>query len=179
MKAIAVILVAILNMLLTTFSTAQSTSNENVRATFSDSTRGFSFEHPKQWSVEDIKEMNGLLVTSPTLEANWQANLFFELRTDKENRKLDVMMDDLTTNLSKTKKNFKLVAKKTGTMPSKLQFGQIEYTHTQDDVALTELEVIIPLAKDKLLFVVASWVTSLDKKYRPVCNAIIESIKSK
>jgi len=138
---------------------------------------GYSFEYPPTWSVEAIPDANGLLVMCPTVEADWQANVFFELRSDPGNRPVGKMLEDLIPNLKKEKTGFVLVSLTVMKHPSGLEAGRIDYTHSSDATGLNDSETVIVLEENKLLFVLTSTASSVKHKYAPTLLKIVDSIR--
>jgi len=68
-------------------------------ATHRDLARGIQFEHPSEWTLEEIPGQNVLLLLSPVVEADWQANVFIEVRTDRApagvQSRLDALLEEL------------------------------------------------------------------------------------
>ena len=138
---------------------------------------GYSFQHPPKWSVETIPDGDGILVMCPTIEADWQANLFFELYSDSGNRSVGKMLEDYIPNLKKEKSGFTLVSSSVVTHPSGLEAGRIEYTHNLDGTKLYDCETVLVLENNKILFVLTSTASSVKHKYNPTFLKIVDSIK--
>jgi hypothetical protein len=138
---------------------------------------GYSFQHPPTWLVEVIPDVNGILVMCPTIEADWQANAFFELRSDSGNRSVAKMLEDLVLNLKKEKSGFALLSSDVFTHPSGLQAGRIEYTHNSDGTKLYDCETVIVIEDNNILFVLTSTASSVKQKYDPIFLKMVDSIK--
>jgi hypothetical protein len=143
-----------------------------------DAKRGVQLEYPSDWTAEEVSEQNVLLLSSPVQEANWQTNVFIELRNDLDTsqtpeRRLSTLADNLKT----TKSGFALQSSRVFTHPSGAPAGELIYTHSSQGVPLTEREVILWLEPGKALFVNGSAVTSLLSKYEPQMNVIFDSIR--
>jgi len=146
--------------------------------TYTDTKRAIQFEYPSDWVAEDVSTQNVLLVSSPVQEANWQANVFLEVRTDEDaaqphEQRLALLSD----NLAKQKKGFVLKASRILAHPSGLGAGELVYTHASQDVPLTEKELILWLGDGRVLFVTGSAVTSLWGKYEPQLNVVFDSVR--
>lgn len=143
-----------------------------------DASRGIQFEYPADWTVEDLREQNVLLLSSPVVEKNWQTNIFIELRTDADSatpheRRAAALAD----NLSRQKNGFRLQSMKNFTHPSGVPAAELIYTHDSQGVALTEREILLWLTPGKVLFVTGSAVTSLWTKYEPQLNVVFDSVR--
>ncbi|OPZ87153.1 MAG: hypothetical protein BWY74_03464 [Firmicutes bacterium ADurb.Bin419] len=156
--------------------TKQSEDVSNDFKEYNDEIRGIKFKYPFYWSVEDIKEQNIILLMSPDIEKDWQANIFIEINSDLEKRTIDKQMDNLIQNLSETKKKFSLEDRKIITTKTGLPAGCFIYTHGQD-VALKEMEYLIQLGNNEVLFATASIEQSLWEKYLTKINLVFDSIE--
>jgi hypothetical protein len=152
-------------LFLLAFSTFAGEPSQTVRFVAPD--RSYSFNYPRSWSVEHIAQINGFILMAPSQEANWRANLFFEVRVDSESRTIEKAVNDLIPILRSRKSDFKLVR----VSDIKLQSGRvakrIEFTHSKNGVALTEWEILVPMNNNKILFILAATVTRLKEKYQP------------
>jgi photosystem II reaction center protein PsbP len=143
-----------------------------------DAKRGVQFDYPSDWIAEDVPEQNVLLVSSPIQEANWQTNVFIELRRDLDaSQSPEQRLSTLADNLKRTKAGFALQSSRAFTHASGVPAGELIYTHDSQGVPLTEREVILWLEPGKALFVTGSAVTSLWSKYEPQMNVIFDSIR--
>jgi hypothetical protein len=143
-----------------------------------DSKRGVQFEYPSDWTTEELTEQNVLLLSSPVQEANWQTNVFIELRSDLETSQTpEQRLSTLADNLKRTKPGFALQSSRVFTHASGVPAGELMYTHNSQGVPLTEREVILWLAPGKALFVNGSAVTSLWSKYQPQMNVVFDSMR--
>ncbi len=69
-----------------------------------DSKRGVQFEYPSDWTAEELSEQNVLLLSSPIMEANWQTNVFIELRSNLDTSQTpEQRLSTLAENLKRTK----------------------------------------------------------------------------
>ncbi len=162
-------------LFLLTFGAVSGEPGPMVRFMATD--RSYSFSYPQNWSVEHIAQMNGFLLMAPNQEENWQANMFFEIRVDRENRTIEKAVNDLIPNLRSRKSDFKLVRVSDITLQNGHIAKRIEYTHKKPGVALTEWEVLIPMSDNKLLFVIAATATQLKGRYQPSFMAVINSVE--
>jgi hypothetical protein len=138
---------------------------------------GISISTPKGWSVEEIQNMNGVLFLAPSVEVNWQANIFLELREDKEDRPLDRALSDISGNLRTRKSQFKEMRRSVQSNPNGMQFGLLEYSHQKDGTRLIDREIVVKLQGDSRLFIGTSTVESVSSKYVPVFDAFLASIR--
>jgi hypothetical protein len=152
-------------------------SKDELNKTYSNPQLGISFSYPAEWTIEEIEDSSGVLLLCPTIEKDWQANVFFDLSIETTNRKLPQMVDELIPKLNKGKPNFSLLGTARGNLHKGLEYGKISYTCKQDHTDLSEEEVLIPLGEDKLLFVLTSAEISLKQKYQPIFESIINSIE--
>jgi hypothetical protein len=142
-----------------------------------DSKRGVQFEYPSDWSAEEVAEQNVLLLSSPVQEANWQTNIFIELRRDLDTtQSREQRLATLADNLARKKSGFALQSSRVFTHKSGLPAGELIYTHTSQGVPLTEREIILWLPDGRTLFVTGSAVTSLWAKYADQMNVVFDSI---
>jgi hypothetical protein len=146
-------------------------------ATHRDPTRGIQFEHASDWTLEEIPSQNVLLVMSPVVEANWQANVFIEVRTDQAPADVQSRLDALLEELPNYKQSFSLIRAQPVSHSSGLQAGEIVYTHVTDGVPLRESELIIWLDEGRTLFVTGSAVASLWQKYEPDISLVLNSVR--
>jgi len=177
MKTLALILVVItLTFILIGCFKKMSSAPSTSWRKHTETKSGYFFEYPSSWSAEAVPNMNGLLVMCPVVEADWQANVFFELRMDPDNRSVSKVLEDLIPNLAKQKTGFKLVTSSVTTHSSGLQSGRIEYTHNSNGTELNDCETIILLEKGNLLFVLTSTASSVKRKYQPTLQKIVDSV---
>jgi hypothetical protein len=145
---------------------------------FADPKRGIQFQYPADWTVEELAQQNVLLVSSPIQEANWQTNVFIELRTDGDSvQPAEQRLATLAENLGKSKQGFVLTSSKLLVHASGLAGGELQYTHVTQGVPLTDRELILWLGEGKTLFVTASAVTSLWSKYEAQLDNILNSVR--
>jgi hypothetical protein len=135
---------------------------------------GVAFAPPKGWTMEEVQ--GGLLIISPTIEANWQANLFLQVRQDNENRSLDEAMAEYIRNLKSQKHQFRDVNRAVENHLNGFRFGRIDYTCVQQETELRQCEWLIELEGTKRLFVFASSASSLWPKYQPIFREFIDSL---
>src|SRR6266536_6123335 len=127
-----------------------------------DSKRGVQFEYPADWTAEELAEQNVLLLSSPIMEANWQTNVFIELRSDLETSQTpEQRLSTLADHLKSTKPGFALQSSRVFTHAGGVPGGELIYTNTSQGVPLTESEVVLCLEPRKALFVNGSAVTAL------------------
>jgi hypothetical protein len=144
---------------------------------FADAKRGIQFQYPADWTVEELAQQNVLVVSSPIQEANWQTNVFVELRTDDAPElPIEQRLGTLAENLGKFKQSFVLISSKPVSHPSGVAAGELRYTHVTQGVPLTDRELVLWLAPGKTLFVTGSAVTSLWPKYEADLNTILDSV---
>jgi len=146
--------------------------------TYVDSKRGVQFEYPTDWSAEEVTEQNVLLLSSPVQEANWQTNIFIELRRDLDtSQSREQRLATLADNLAKKKSGFALQSSRVFTHKSGTPAGELIYTHTSQGVPLTERELILWLPDGRTLFVTGSAVTSLWSKYADQMSVVFDSVR--
>jgi hypothetical protein len=162
-----------------TFVTIACTKHEAAQPKkYIDAKRGVQLEYPSDWTAEEVSEQNVLLLSSPVQEANWQTNVFIELRSDLDTSQTpEQRLATLADNLKTTKSGFALQSSRVFTHASGVPAGELIYTHSSQGVPLTEREVILWLEPGKALFVNGSAVTSLLSKYEPQMNVIFDSIR--
>jgi hypothetical protein len=171
MRTIAVIGLACVTIACTKHEAAQPKK-------YVDAKRGVQLEYPSDWTAEEVSEQNVLLLSSPIQEANWQTNVFIELRSDLDTSQTpEKRLATLADNLKTTKSGFALRSTRVFTHASGIPAGELIYTHNSQGVPLTEREVILWLEPGKALFVNGSAVTSLLSKYEPQMNIIFDSIR--
>jgi hypothetical protein len=134
------------------------------------------FTPPGAWSVEDIAKQSGVLILAPSVEANWQANIFLELREDKENRALDRALIDVSGNLKSRKSQYRELSRSVKKTARGVPYGLLEYSHQNGGTELLEWEVIVPLQGTTRLFVLASTAKSVSPKYLPAFQAFLDSL---
>jgi hypothetical protein len=142
--------------------------------TYVDSKRGVQFEYPGDWTAEELAAQNVLLLSSPVIEADWQTNIFIEMRRDLDRTSTpEQRLATLADNLSRTKKQFALQSTRVFTHANGLTAGELIYTHEN----LTDREVVLRMDGGKWLFVTGSAVTSLWSKYEPQLKIVFDSIR--
>ena len=78
-------------------------------STYVDSLRGVKLEYPASWTVEELADRDVLLQLSPVQEADWQTNIFIELRRDLETSlPREERLRTLADNLDREKAGFAL-----------------------------------------------------------------------
>ena len=137
---------------------------------------GISFDAPAGWSVEDLAQEHGVLLMAPNEEANWQANIFLELREDAGNRSLDQALADLSVSLEGRKSRYKELRRSTKRTAKGLEFGLLEYSHEASGVSLVEREAIFTVRGKSRLFVLTSTAKSVEAKYTPIFDAFLSSV---
>lgn len=146
--------------------------------TYTDTKRAIQFDYPVDWVVEELSSQNVLLVSSPVEEADWQANVFFDLMTDKNPpAPLERRLALLAKNMAKKKKGFELRSSRVISHPSGLSAGELVYTHTSEGVPLTEKELVLRLGDGRALFATGSAVTALWSKYEPQLDVMFQSLR--
>ena len=134
------------------------------------------YDVPAQWSGEIIEDAPGILLLAPEVEANWQANIFVEVRKAAQHRDLADSIDDLIPKLRLEKTSFRLIQKDLTRNRNGAQIGRIEYAAESDGTALTEWELVIPFSKDQQFFILASAPTECWSKYENVFREFVESV---
>lgn len=134
------------------------------------------YQVPPEWSGEILEEAPGILLLAPEPEADWQANIFVELRTDKEGRELSAALDDLNSNLQTHKPGFRLHDKQVLTNRAGVQMGRVEYSAESEGTPLTEWELAIPFYDDQWFFILASAASDCWPKYRALFSDFVDSI---
>lgn len=71
---------------------------------FSDNGGAYSFSYPESWIVEPVPDMNGVVLIAPDEEANWLANMFFEIVIDSKNRGLTRFVAETIPHIRERKK---------------------------------------------------------------------------
>ncbi|MDR1190673.1 MAG: hypothetical protein LBK60_03275 [Verrucomicrobiales bacterium] len=138
---------------------------------------GVMFTPPGAWAVEDLAKLNGVLMLAPSVEANWQANIFLELREDKENRTLERSLADVSGNLKSRKNQYRELSRSVKRTARGVPYALLEYSqHPNSGPELLEWEVIVPLQGTTRLFVYASTAKSVSPKYLPVFQAFLDSL---
>jgi DcrB len=135
---------------------------------------GREFTVPSGWTTEEAA--GGLLLLAPRPEAGWQANVFLEVRVDRERRSLEQGLADLAPNLRARKSQFTELSRKTGKLPSGLDYALLEYSCTQQGTALRQWDVVVELADSKRLIILASSAESRWDKYQPLFRSFLDSV---
>jgi hypothetical protein len=138
---------------------------------------GVSFAVPTGWSSERIS--GGILLLAPKVERGWQANIFIEHVTDRENRSLDKTISDLIPTLAARKQGFKELAHSVELHPAGLQLAFVEYLNQSDNTSLREREVMIALSGSERLFIVLSSEVGLFGKYQATFSGFMESMSQR
>lgn len=145
-------------------------------ARFSDSGGIYAFSYPETWIVEQVPDMNGVLLIAPYEEANWQANMFFEIVIDSKNRGLTRFVAETIPHIRERKKNFRLLRSYEAELPTGARAGIFEYTHFFD-AELIEWEAMVEIEEDSYLMILASTATVVQDKYQPVFESVLNSIE--
>ena len=139
--------------------------------------QNISVQIPSSWQSEMLNDGEGLLVLNPIPEKDWQANVFFEFRTDSENRTLQQSLNDLSETFKEEKKNFRRIFADEFELDNGFNVGRLEYTHQIDQIQLHSWELIIRFSGETRLFVAASAESSLWERDRQVFERLIQSIE--
>jgi hypothetical protein len=162
-------------MVLCSFGSAEAAPSP---ATSPGSTRiemgGVSFAVPKGWSSQRIS--GGILLLAPQTERGWQANIFLQHVTDRENRSPDRAITDLIPSLAARKQGFKELARSVERHPAGLQFAFVEYLNQSENTSLREREIVIALSGSERLFIVLSSEVDLFGKYQATFSGFLESM---
>lgn len=153
-----------------------SVSDDDEYLIYKDTQKAFQFRYPKDWTVEELKEENVLLIMAPEAEANWQTNVFIEIREQTEAElPLEEVLDALLIHLPDFKEGFTLKSKDVITTTTGLAAGVLTYEH-DPEIGLFEKEYIIPWDDNKMLYATGSAVIALREKYESPVNRILDSI---
>ncbi len=133
--------------------------------------------YPATWEVEILSDTNGLLLVDPQIENDWQASVSLELRRDEEGRSLDVAMADLCAAQREEHAGFHLRRQELREHASGNPFGLIEFDSLTDGMPLTQWLIVLATAGRERLFVTAASERTLWKKYEPVFDAVMSSIR--
>lgn len=131
---------------------------------------------PQGWSSESLGPGQGVLLLASDIEADWQANLFLEIRQDHERRSLPQTLEDLGKNLKDMKLGFRLISAEEFRNANEMKMARIEYTAETDGVPLTEWKIAIQLSLVEKLHILASSATECWPKYKPIFEAFVNSI---
>jgi len=129
---------------------------------------------PLGWSIEYVQGM--VLMLSPTVEADWQANISVEARSDREFRDLDEALNSIAQELRDRKAEFQELDRIVTTHPSGFHFARLGYTCREaGGTALTEWEIVAQERGEKRFFILFSTATELRQKYDPIFDSFLES----
>ena len=134
----------------------------------------YDFDPPDGWEVGP--ESGGTLAICPTTEADWNANMFFDVGEDQEARSLAAAVDDLAASLLARKDQFELLGKEMRTHGSGFPYGVIRYRHRDGEVRHCDHEMIVPMKDGLVLFILASTAEAVAAKYDPIFDRVIESL---
>lgn len=136
---------------------------------------GLTFVPPAGWAVEQTD--SGRLLTAPSVENDWHANIFLDLAVDNEVRALESAIDTLSKNHAKQQPRFREIGRTVGDHPSGRRFGRIEFACEREGTPVTQWEFVLELEGQNRLFVVASAATASWEKYRPVFQKFVDSLR--
>jgi hypothetical protein len=139
---------------------------------------GIDIPYPKGWSARELSQLDGLLIICPTTDADWQANVFVELRPVAHKRSLSDSLDSLAKELKERKHGFVQLDKRIATHPRGFEYGVIDYTCKDvTGLALLEHEVILPLSGDRRLYLLFSTAEAVKEKYEPIFEQMLEALR--
>ena len=144
----------------------------------SENYKGVTFQYPKDWAAKKIEgEEEGLEVTSPAIEGDWQASVLLRVLNGVEGQSLAEAVDQTAQSAIVRKVATGEVRVKLLTHPAGFPYGQIDYARSVQDIPLTQRELLIPMSGVQQLVVKASSSTGAWSKNEPVFNKIVESIR--
>ena len=153
-----------------------SCHQRSVESRYSSPAGVVTFSAPANWSKENL-EGGVLLLMAPNAEAGWQANVSFESRRDLDRRDLPQMLQALIPNIQRAKTNVEIVESGVRDHPAGFRYGFILYRHSNQGVALLDREIVIPLGRDGVLFVLTSTAQAVASKYEPIFASLVDSIR--
>ncbi len=130
------------------------------------SVAGIKFSVPQGWSKEEVS--GGVLLLAPDQENNWQANIFIELRVDREHRPLDKAISDLAPNIKSRKAKYAELNRGVRSLPNGISYGILEYSHDHQGTRLIDAEAIVENNGASRVMVLLSSEAGLIGKYKPV-----------
>jgi hypothetical protein len=146
--------------------------------TLVDSARAIQLEYPAGWSCEEVSDGKVRLLMSPVSEADWQTNVYLELRTVPDVRwSSERRLSSYVEQLELHRKNFVLRSSRVLTHSSGLAGGELIFSDNMDGVPLTQRELLLWYPDGRELFVAAAVVTSLWSKYEDQVDLIFDSLR--
>jgi hypothetical protein len=134
--------------------------------------------YPKGWTARELSQLGGLLIICPATEADWQANVFVELRADGRKRSPSDALDVLEKELKERKHSFRLLDKRIADRNHSFEYGVIDYACKDvSGLDLAEHGVIIPLPGDRHLLLLFSTAEAAKEKYEPIFEQMLEALR--
>lgn len=127
-----------------------SVSDEDEYLIYKDTQKALQFRYPKDWTVEELKEENVLLIMAPDAEANWQTNVLIEIREQTEAAlPLEEELNALLIHFPDYKEGFTFKSRDVINTTTGLTAGVLTYEH-DPEIGLFEKEYVIPWNDNKM-----------------------------
>ncbi len=136
------------------------------------------FTCPDAWIVEPVPGLRGVIAMHPEIERRWRANVMFELVPRSADRPLAHSLERLCDTLAETQRGLHVRRRAVARRPSGGVVASVEYDALQDDVALTQRDMLWAAARDQNLHLTASAECTLWPRYEPVFDSILASVCS-
>jgi hypothetical protein len=136
------------------------------------------FTCPAEWVVEPVPGLRGVIAMHPELERRWRANVMIELVRRRPGRTIAESLDRLCETLAETQRGLHVRRRAVVRRPSGGVVASVEYDALQDEIALTQLDMLWHAAPDQNLHLTASAECTLWPRYEPVFDSILASVCS-
>lgn len=136
------------------------------------------FTCPEEWLVEPVPGLRGVIAMHPEVDRGWRANVMFELVPRKPERPLAASLDRLCDTLVETQRGLHVRRRSVVQRPSGGVVASVEYDALQDELALTQRDLLWPSSPDHNLHMTASSECTLWPHYEPVFDSILASVCS-
>lgn len=136
------------------------------------------FTCPDAWIVEPVPGLRALIAMDPEVQNGWRANVMFELLPRKAERPMAECLDRLCATLGETQRGLHVRRRSLVRRPSGGVVASVEYDALQEDVALTQRDMLWAAAPDQNLHVTASSEVTLWPGHEPVFDSILASVCS-
>ncbi len=136
------------------------------------------FTCPAEWIVEPVPGLRGMIAMHGEVERGWRANVLLELVPRNAARPLSSCLDRLCETLAETQRGLHVRRRGVARRPSGGFVASVEYDALQDDLVLTQRDMLWAASPDANLHLTASAECTLWPRYEPVFDSILASVCS-
>jgi len=136
------------------------------------------FTCPDDWIVEPVPGLRAVIAMHPDIRSGWRANVMLELVPRRPERPMSECLDRLCDTLGETQRGLHVRRRSVVRRPSGGVVASVEYDALQEDVALTQRDVLWAASPDQNLHVTASSEVTLWPRHEPVFDSVLASVCS-